>query len=117
MAEQAEGSESWLSLPSERKTHEAGGRLFLRLFVLGVCLAPFAIFLEFYLARDEFAVLARPIVDAVAFRAGEFEKLILRHARHYTGNRPFLQPSVERGLTLVSRSRSTCPICCPSASV
>lgn len=40
-------------------------------------LAPTAVFLELYFARDELAVLARPIIGASAFAAGEFEKLIL----------------------------------------
>ena len=42
-------------------------------------LTPFAVLLEFDLARDELLILARPIVGAVALGAGEFEKLILRH--------------------------------------
>ena len=45
--------------------------------MLRVRLAPFAILLEFNFARDQLTVLARPVVDAVAFRAREFEKLIL----------------------------------------
>jgi len=40
-------------------------------------LAPAAILLEFYFARDKLAVLARPIIGATALTAREFEKLIL----------------------------------------
>ncbi len=51
--------------------------------------APFAVLLELDLASDKLAILAGPIVDAVAFGAGEFEKLILGHiARHYIKKRP-----------------------------
>jgi hypothetical protein len=47
-------------------------------------LAPLAVFLDIDLALDELAVLAGPIIDATALRAGEFEKLILRHSEsHY----------------------------------
>ena len=53
--------------------------LFLNLLVLGMSLAPAAILLELDLFGDEFFVLARPIIDAIAFGAGELEKLILRH--------------------------------------
>ena len=51
--------------------------LLLSLFVYGMDLAPFAVLPEFYFARDELAVLARPIVGATALAAREFEKLIL----------------------------------------
>jgi hypothetical protein len=47
-------------------------------------LAPFAVFLDIDLTFDKLAVLAGPIIDATALRAGEFEKLILRHSEcHY----------------------------------
>jgi hypothetical protein len=39
--------------------------------------APFAEFLEFNFARDKFAILARPIVNAATLRTGELEELIL----------------------------------------
>ena len=42
-------------------------------FVIGLCPAPLAELLELYLARDKLSVLASPIVDARAFRAGEPE--------------------------------------------
>ncbi len=40
-------------------------------------LAPFAVLLDIDFALHELAVLARPIIDAAAACAGEFEKLIL----------------------------------------
>jgi len=65
--------------------HAGSKSLFLCFFVLGVSLAPFAVFLEIDLTRDELAILARPIIDTAALRARELEKLILRHIeRHYT---------------------------------
>lgn len=42
---------------------------------------PLAILLELDLAGDELAVLARPIVRALAHRTGEFEELVLGHTR------------------------------------
>jgi hypothetical protein len=45
--------------------------------VLGVCFAPFAVFLEFDLTRDELSILARPIIGAVALAASQPEQLIL----------------------------------------
>ena len=42
-------------------------------------LTPFTIFFELDLAGDELPILARPIVDAVALRAREFDELVLRH--------------------------------------
>jgi hypothetical protein len=58
--------------------------LFLHFLVLGVSLAPLTILLDIDLALDELAVLAGPIIDAPTLRAGEFEKLILRHSEsHY----------------------------------
>ena len=51
--------------------------LFLRLLVLGMRLAPFAVLLEFDFARDELPVLAGPVVGAIALRTREPEKLIL----------------------------------------
>ncbi len=57
--------------------------------MLGVSFAPFAVFLDIDFALDELAVLAGPIIDAAALRAGEFEKLILRHSEcHYTQRHP-----------------------------
>ena len=48
-------------------------------------LAPFAVLLEIDFALDKLAVLARPVIDAAALGAGQFEKLILRHnERNYT---------------------------------
>ncbi len=46
-------------------------------FMLGVCFTPFAVLLELNFARDKLPVLARPVIDAVALRARESEKLIL----------------------------------------
>ena len=46
--------------------------LLFRLFVHGRSLAPFAILFKLDLALDELLVLARPVVDALAFVAGEF---------------------------------------------
>ena len=58
--------------------------LFLNFLVLRMSLAPFAVFLDIDLTFDKLAVLAGPIIDATALRAGEFEKLILRHSEcHY----------------------------------
>ena len=45
--------------------------LLLHLFVLSLRTAPLAPFFEFDFALDELAILARPIVDAVAFGAGK----------------------------------------------
>jgi hypothetical protein len=39
--------------------------------------APFAVFLQFYLALHELAVLARPVIHPVTLGAGQFEKLVL----------------------------------------
>ena len=47
--------------------------LFLDLLMLGVRLAPLAVFLEIDLAFHELAVLAGPIIDASAFAAAELE--------------------------------------------
>jgi hypothetical protein len=47
--------------------------------VLRVRSAPFAEFLELDLPLHQLAVLARPIIDASALRAREFEKLVLGH--------------------------------------
>ena len=44
-----------------------------------VRLAPFTVFLEFYLALYKLPILARPIVGAAALRACELYELILRH--------------------------------------
>jgi ADP-ribose pyrophosphatase YjhB (NUDIX family) len=51
----------------------------------GLLATPFAPLLEFYFALHELSILARPIVDAAALGAGEFDELILGHnVRHYT---------------------------------
>ena len=42
--------------------------LLLRLFVLRMSPAPFAVLLKLNFARDKLAVLARPIIDATALR-------------------------------------------------
>ena len=47
--------------------------LLLCLFMLRMGFTPSAILLELYFARDELAVLARPIIDAAALRAREFD--------------------------------------------
>ena len=47
--------------------------------MLRVDAAPFAVFFQVDLALDEFAVLARPIIDAAALAARYFYQLILRH--------------------------------------
>lgn len=52
-------------------------RLFLGFLVFSMSFTPFAVFLEFYFARDELAILARPIIRTVALRTRESEKLIL----------------------------------------
>src|SRR3989344_3591308 len=46
--------------------------------------APFAEFLEFYLALHELPILARPIVRARALLTGQFYQLILRHGAAYS---------------------------------
>jgi hypothetical protein len=53
--------------------------LLFDLFMLGMSLAPLAVLLDIDFALHELAVLAGPIIDAAAFGAGEFEKLVLRH--------------------------------------
>ena len=53
--------------------------LLLSLLVCCVLVTPLAIFFELDLAGDELPILARPIVDAVALRAREFDELVLRH--------------------------------------
>lgn len=45
---------------------------------------PFAVLLQFNFARNELAVLTRPIVNAVALGARQFDELVLGHGRHYT---------------------------------
>ncbi len=52
-------------------------RLLLRLLVLRVGFAPFAVLLEFDFALDELPILARPIVDARALRTADFNELVL----------------------------------------
>ena len=47
------------------------------LLVLGVRTTPAAILFQFYFTRDEFPVLARPVVDALTLPARESEELIL----------------------------------------
>jgi hypothetical protein len=42
-----------------------------------VRLTPFAVLFELDLALHKLSVLARPVVDAVALRAREFDELIL----------------------------------------
>ena len=42
-------------------------------------LAPLTVLLDIDFALDKFAVFAGPIIDTTALRAGEFEKLVLRH--------------------------------------
>ena len=66
--------------------------LFFSLLMLSMSATPFAILLQFDLARDKLSILAWPIVGAVALRAGDFYELILRHGRHYTGNMKIMQP-------------------------
>ena len=62
--------------------------LLFYLLMLRMQLAPAAILLELDLLGDELLILARPIIDAVAFGAGELEKLILRHnERNYIPKR------------------------------
>lgn len=51
--------------------------LLLRLFVRSLFLVPLAVLLELDLARDEFLVLATPIVNTLAVLAREFDEIIL----------------------------------------
>ena len=52
--------------------------------MFGLEAAPFAPLLEFDFALDKLFVLARPIVNAGTFGAGEPYELILRHRQEYT---------------------------------
>ncbi len=54
--------------------------LLLLLIMDSLRAAPLAPLLEFNLALDELTVFARPIIDAAALRAREFDELILRHS-------------------------------------
>ncbi len=45
--------------------------------------APFAVFLQFNLASYELAVLARPVVGALALVAGNLYELVLGHGARY----------------------------------
>ena len=47
--------------------------------MLGVFTAPFAVFLKLDFLGDKLLVLTGPVIDALASRAGEFYKAILRH--------------------------------------
>lgn len=51
--------------------------LFLYFFVLGLSTAPFAVLFEVDFSLDEFAILARPVVDACTLGAREFDELVL----------------------------------------
>ena len=72
LQEDSKGSNTFRS-----KIVTGNSNLLLRLFVLGVRLAPFAVLLEFDFARDKLTVLAGPVVGPVALAAREPEKLIL----------------------------------------
>jgi len=72
LQEDSKGSNTFRS-----KIVTGNSNLLLRLFVLGVRLAPFAILLELNFARNKLTVLARPVVSPVALAAREPEKLIL----------------------------------------
>ena len=43
--------------------------------------APFAVLFELYFTGYQLFVLAGPVVDALAFAAGELDKAILRHVQ------------------------------------
>jgi len=62
-----------------RKTPPFGsvGGLLLCLFVHGLSPAPFAVLFELYFAFHQLFVLGRPIVDALAFAAGELYESVL----------------------------------------
>ena len=47
--------------------------------MFGLRAAPLAVFLEFYFAGNQLAVLARPIINTAALRACEFDELVLGH--------------------------------------
>jgi len=51
--------------------------LLFRFFMLSMSFTPFAVLLELDFARDKLAVLAGPVVGAVALAACESEELIL----------------------------------------
>jgi hypothetical protein len=53
------------------------GKLFLYFVMSGVFFAPFAKFLELYSSLNFFLVFSAPIVNAFAFTAGKFYKLVL----------------------------------------
>ena len=50
----------------------------------GLSPAPFAVLFELDLAHNQLLVFAGPIVNTLAFAAGEFYKAILRHEGDYT---------------------------------
>ncbi len=76
-----------------RKTPPYGsvGGLLLCFFVHRRGTAPFTILFEFNFTFHQLLVLGRPIVDALAFAAGELYESILRHAQHYSRGRDFGQ--------------------------
>lgn len=53
----------------------------------GLRTAPFAVLFELNFALHQLLVLGRPIVNALAFVAGQFYESILRHAGHYSRDR------------------------------
>lgn len=75
--------------------------LFLCFLVLRLHLAPFAELFEVNLPLHQLAILARPVVDALALAAGKFDELFLCHnAAYYT----LKQPKTSRQATLYSRT-------------
>ena len=82
-----------MSLFSKRFSIVYEGALLLCFLVLGMSLTPLTVLLEIDFALDKLAVLARPVIDAAALGAGQFEKLILRHnERNYTRIEVWSQP-------------------------
>ncbi len=62
-----------------KKSPRKGLFLFLCLFVASLSFAPLAELIEINLAFYQLAVFARPVVDSLAFAAGELDELFLCH--------------------------------------
>lgn len=74
-----------ISIPKKKAPSGAFEALLARLLMHGLSPAPLAPLFELDLALHQLLVLGGPIVDALAFIAGELYQTVLRHnAKHYT---------------------------------
>ena len=71
-------NKSLLLVPSARRLYKRSFyTLFFDLFVHGLSPAPLAILFELYFTGYQLLIFAGPIVDALAFAAGELDKAFL----------------------------------------